>query len=93
VARELEPHVNLRVDHATGIASVADGHTGLGHSCHPNISATGSVAGMRKLGYWGKNDRVVRAFGFYYNTALCVVSDKWDRVACQNCRCGGNHRC
>lgn len=57
----------LFVDPKTGIAWIEDGRTGLGHSCHPNISATGSVRGMKGRGFWGKRDRTVRSHGFIYN--------------------------
>ncbi len=51
--REIEENVNLYRDDKTGIAWIEDGRTGLGISVHANISATGSVVGMKNLGYWG----------------------------------------
>ena len=39
---------------------------------HPSIHVTGSVRGMRKLGYWGKNDVVVRSGSYYYNLSVTL---------------------
>jgi hypothetical protein len=89
----IREHVKLYRDPKTGIAWVEDGTTGMGHSSHPNISATGSITGMRKRGYWGKNDRVVRSHGFLYNIDLSVISGELDRIACEACRCDGVHNC
>lgn len=33
----------------------------------PSIHITGSVKGMKKQGYWGKNDVIVRSGNYYYN--------------------------
>lgn len=33
----------------------------------PNIHFSGSVSGMKKLGYWKKNDEIVRCGNYYYN--------------------------
>jgi len=74
-------------DSKTGIAVIRDGATGLGHSCHANISTTGSVRGMKALGYWAKDSRCVRFGGFVYNIDTYVVSDAYDEVAGQNCMC------
>lgn len=87
----IQPHAKLYRDSKTGIAWVANGSTGCGHSAHPNIDATGSIRGMKKLGYWRKNDRCVRSHGFIYNIDSLVVSDELDEIARQNCRCGGQH--
>jgi hypothetical protein len=89
--RDLAPYITLHRDDRTGIAWVEDGTAGVGHSAHPNIAASGSVEGMRDLGYWGKRDRTVRCRGFIYNISSCVVSDEYDRIAAQECRCGGEH--
>ena len=78
-------------DSKTGIAWVDNGSTGQGHSAHPNISATGSIRGMKALGYWGKSDRCVRSHGFIYNIDKLVVSDDLDELARRNCKCGGVH--
>lgn len=34
---------------------------------HPSIHYTGSVRGMKKLGYWGKHDVCVRCGQYIYN--------------------------
>lgn len=79
----------LHRDPRTGIAWVKDCSTGMGHSCHANIDATGSVRGMKKLGYWGKNDRTVRSHGFIYNIDTFVVDkkDPYDMLAAEYCQC------
>lgn len=89
--RQVRPYVKLYRDPQTGLAWVEDGTTGTGHSCHPNISSSGSVAGMRRRGAWGKEDRTVRSHGFIYNIDRLVVSDDLDEIARGACRCGGAH--
>lgn len=88
---EIEPYVVLFRDTKTGIAWIENGKTGNGHSAHPNIDATGSIRGMKKLGYWGKKDRCVRSHGFIYNIDKLVVSDELDEIARKHCQCGGKH--
>lgn len=73
--REIEPNRILYRDDKTGIAWIEDGYTGCGISIHPNIDASGSVKGMKNLGYWGKEDRTVRSHGFIYN--IDHVSFSW----------------
>ena len=87
----IKPYVELHFDRKTGIAWIEDHSAGIGHSAHPNISVTGSIRGMKALGYWQKDDRVVRSHGFYYNIDHCVISTEYDRIASQYCKCGGNH--
>jgi hypothetical protein len=89
--KEVGPHKHLYRDTATGIAWVEDGSTGCGHSCHPNISETGSVTGMKGRGYWRDEDRAVKSHGFIYNIDSLVVSDDLDEMARQHCQCGGKH--
>jgi hypothetical protein len=91
--REVRPYVRLYRDPKTGIAWVEDGSTGMGHTAHPNISATGSVRGMKSLGHWPKSARTVRSHGWIYNIDSCVVSNGLDKIARDACRCGGNHDC
>ena len=64
-----------------GICCIANHSTGGGHSCHPNIASTGSVKGMKKMGYWGKTDSCVRANGFIYNKSVIHCSDTLDYIA------------
>lgn len=82
-------HIFLYRDDKSGLAWVEDGSTGLGHSAHPNISATGSVKGMKSHGFWGKKDRTVRSHGFTYNIDRYVVSDPLDKIAATACDCAG----
>jgi len=89
--KELEPYVELHRCERTGIAWVENGHIGLSHSAHPNIDSSGSVRGMKKLGYWKKKDRCIRSHGFIYNIDLLVIDDKFDEISRVNCRCGGIH--
>ncbi len=91
ILREVRPHVTLRRDSSTGIAFVTDGTTGISHSAHPNIAASGSPTGMVKLGYWAASDRTVKSHGWIYNIDLCVVHEELDRLAADNCQCGGRH--
>lgn len=39
---------------------------------HPSIHYTGSVRGMKKLGYWGKNDVCVRCGAYIYNLSRYI---------------------
>ena len=39
---------------------------------HPSRHCTGSVRGMKKLGYWGKHDRIVRCGQFIYNLSITI---------------------
>lgn len=50
--------------------------TQLDKSIHPSIHCTGSVRGMKKLGYWGKNDRCVRCGQFIYNLSI-FIGQSW----------------
>ncbi len=47
-------------------------------SIHPSIHYTGSVRGMKKLGYWGKYDRCVRCGSYIYNLSI-YISDSFLR--------------
>jgi len=40
---------------------------------HPSIHYTGSVRGMKKLGYWGKDDICVRCGQYIYNLSRTVT--------------------
>ena len=89
--KDLGNYKVLYRDSKTGIAFVENGSTGNTHSCHANIDATGSVRGMKKLGYWRKDSRTARCHGTIYNIDSLVVTDKLDEVAREHCRCGGKH--
>lgn len=45
-------------------------------SLHPSIHYTGSVRGMKKLGYWGKHDKCVRCGQYIYNTSM-IIHNNW----------------
>jgi hypothetical protein len=49
------------------ISMVTDGSTGTATHSHAVIDASGSVKGMKNLGYWKKGDRVVKAWGSWFN--------------------------
>ena len=89
--QQLTEYAVLYRDTKTGIAWVEDGASGNWHSAHPNIDVSGSVAGMKNLGYWTKDARCVKSHGFIYNIDLCVVTTAFDEVARTHCQCGGNH--
>ena len=87
--RQVGPHAKLFRDTKTGIVWIADGATGLGFSAHPNIDESGSVEGMKELGYWGKDDRVVLSHGYYYNIDHWgyAEEDKYTKICCDECMC------
>lgn len=89
--KEIAPYQKLYRDDITGIAWIEDYTAGLGHSCHANIYASGSIRIMKKLGYWRKEDRCVRSHGFIYNIDSLVITSDLDEIARQYCRCGGKH--
>lgn len=84
-------NANLHRDPKTGLAWIHDGSTGLNVSVHPNISRTGSVAGMKRLGYWGENDVVVPVGSYYYNISrfVCDKNDPFERFLANECMCAG----
>ena len=41
---------------------------------HPSIHHTGSVRGMKKLGFWGKNDECVRCGQYIYNLSITITN-------------------
>ena len=55
--------------------------TGGGYSAHPNIDKTGSVSGMKRLGYWKKDDKTVKQDGFIYNISSVYISNNLDALA------------
>ena len=71
----------------TGIAFIADGSTGLRHSCHANIDNSGSIRGMKERGYWNKKDRCVRSNGYIYNIDTFIVTDCLDSIVANYCMC------
>jgi hypothetical protein len=89
--RNIRPYVDLYQDRKTGIAWIEDGTAGVGISCHPNISDTGSIRGMRAKGWWDKKDRIVRSRGFYYNIDHLSGSGADYEIVRKTCDCGGYH--
>ena len=55
--------------------------------CIPNKS--GSVTGMKKLGYWDKSDRIVLSHGWKYNIDRFVCDKKNDleMIVADECMC------
>jgi hypothetical protein len=43
---------------------------------HPSIHYTGSIRGMKKLGYWGKNDVCVRIGNYIYNLSITLAPER-----------------
>lgn len=89
--RQIEEHVILYRDDKNGIAWIEDGRTGLGISVHSNIDVSGSVSGMKALGYWGKKDRTVRSHGWIYNidSFVCDKDNELEMIVADECRCQG----
>ena len=89
--REIKNDVRLYRDDRNGIAWIEDGRTGLGISIHANISDTGSVNGMKNMGYWGKKDRTVRSHGWIYNidSFVCDNENELEMIVSDECRCQG----
>ena len=85
--RHIREHVDLYRDPKTGIAWVEDYTTGLGHTCHPSIDASGSIRGMKQQGYWAKDDCCLKAGGFIYNIDRLVITSDLDQIAADECRC------
>lgn len=85
--KEVKPYCELYINDNTGIAWIENGSTGNGHSAHPNIDITGSVKGMKNLGYWNKSDKVVKSNGYQYNISKLVVTDELDQIAADHCKC------
>lgn len=65
--RQINEYQALYRDTSNGIAWIEDGSTGTGISIHSSIDSSGSIRGMKKIGYWRKSDRTIRSHGFIYN--------------------------
>jgi hypothetical protein len=80
---KIDDRRNLVIEN--GIAIVTDTVTGQQHSSFSSIHPTGSVTGMKKLGYWGKKDVIVKAHGWIYNVSRPqVCSNEWEKIAEDN---------
>jgi hypothetical protein len=53
---------------------------GCAHSAHPNIAITGSVRGMKKLGYWRKEDITYKQGGYIFNISNVACSGLLDEL-------------
>lgn len=71
--REIKEYTTLYRDDTSGIAWIEDGSTGMGISIHSSIDSSGSVRGMKNLGYWQKADRTIRSHGWIYNIDTLIV--------------------
>lgn len=89
--RKIEEHINLYRDNKNGIAWIEDGRTGLGISIHANIHSSGSVTGMKNLGYWRKTDRTIRNCEWIYNidSFMCDKDNELEMIVANECRCQG----
>ncbi len=85
--KEVNQNAKLYRDDKTGIAWIEDGSTGMSHSIHPNIDSSGSVRGMKNLGYWDKQDKIVKSHGFKFNISKVVVTDELDKIVSMYCQC------
>ena len=61
-----------------GIIGIKNYSQGFMNIAHPNIDSSGSVSGMKKLGYWGKTDKIEKVFGCNVNKSKIVISDEID---------------
>jgi len=63
----------------------------MGHSCHSNIDASGSITGIKNLGYWDKKDQIISSHGFKYNINSFVIDkeNKYDQIVAAECMCQG----
>ncbi|MCC8014666.1 MAG: hypothetical protein LIO87_05675 [Eubacterium sp.] len=43
---------------------------------HPSIHYTGSVKGMKDLGFWGKNDKCVMCSQYIYNLSIFISNQQ-----------------
>lgn len=85
----INDRAKLYRDTNNGIAWIEDTSTGNSISCHANIDSSGSVRGMKKLGYWKNTDRTIRSHGFIYNidTYVVNINDPFERIVAAECKC------
>jgi len=62
------------------VVTIENYTAGCGHSAHPNIDRSGSVKGMKKLGYWSKHDLIIRQGGHIYNYSKIYCSNPLDEL-------------
>lgn len=87
--KEINYCTNMYRDSHSGIVWIEDGSTGMRINIHGNIHSSGSVTGMRKLGYWKKKDRVVRCNGYIYNidTLIYDKNNELEMFVVNECMC------
>ena len=87
--RKVGKYATLYRDNRTGIAWIEDGSAGIGHPWHPNIDASGSVHGMKQMGYWNRTDKILLSHGFKYNISKFVIDEAndYDVIVSNECRC------
>lgn len=87
--KEIKSHRKLYRDTVTGIAWIEDEISGNSISIHANIHRSGSVRGMKRLGYWRRNDRVVRSHGWQYNIDTLVYDkdNELEQIVANKCMC------
>ena len=85
--KNIKKHVNIYQCPKTGIAWIEDNTTGLSYSLHPNIDSTGSISGMKKLGYWNKKDKTIKTNGFIFNISQKYVSNEYNTILQKYCQC------
>lgn len=91
--REIKPSVKLYRDDVLGLAWIEDGTTGFNISIHCSIDRSGSVQGMKNLGYWKRNDRTILCNGFHYNIDTHYIPTDpgeyhdMERIVAEECRC------
>lgn len=86
---QLGPRIALYRDPATGIAYVKEGMD-TEHACHPWFNKKPSKSEMDRRG-WTPKDRLITSHGRIYNTTIFNTPRELDKIAGQNCQCGGRH--
>lgn len=89
--KEIDKYTKLYRDNKNGIAWIEDGKTGNIINVHSNIDSSGSVSGMKNLGYWRRSDRTVKSHGWIYNidSFVCDEDNKLEMIVADECRCQG----
>jgi len=85
--KQLAEYVELHRDAKTGIAWINDGKTGCEESLHPSIDKSGSIKGMKKKGYWGKNDKIITCNNGHYNISKESQFSVYAKTLKKACKC------
>jgi len=62
------------------VVTIENYSCGCRHSAHPNIDKTGSVAGMKKCGFWSKEDITYKQGSVIYNITKISCSGLLDEL-------------